>query len=106
MKQTHGILDFWNFRYLVLIEFCFPDGIVLPAGLNVFISPYVTHRLPHIYPNPEIFDPDRFSTENIDRIHPYSFIPFSIGPRMCIGKYTYDKICFELKFAIFFFIFV
>lgn len=57
----------------------------LPSGSNVFILPYSTHRLPHIYPDPEKFDPDRFSTENSESRHPYAFIPFSAGPRNCIG---------------------
>lgn len=58
----------------------------LPAGSNVFICPYATHRLPHIYPDPEVFNPQRFSPENSEKRHPYAFIPFSAGPRYCIGN--------------------
>nr|CAH7766671.1 unnamed protein product [Callosobruchus chinensis] len=61
------------------------DGEILSRGTNVFISPFITHRLPHHFPEPLKFDPDRFSQENMERMHPYSFIPFSIGPRNCIG---------------------
>jgi len=58
----------------------------LPAGSNVFICPYATHRLTDIYPEPEKFDPERFSPENSESRHPYAFIPFSAGPRYCIGN--------------------
>lgn len=58
----------------------------LPAGSNVFICPYATHRIKHIYPDPEKFDPERFSPENSEKRHPYAYIPFSAGPRYCIGN--------------------
>ncbi|XP_037942021.1 probable cytochrome P450 4aa1 [Teleopsis dalmanni] len=58
----------------------------LPAGSNIFICPYATHRLPHFYPDPEKFDPTRFAPENNENRHPYAFIPFSAGPRYCIGN--------------------
>nr|XP_014087247.1 probable cytochrome P450 4aa1 [Bactrocera oleae] len=58
----------------------------LPAGSNIFICPYATHRLPHIYPDPEKFDPERFSPQNMETRHPYAYIPFSAGPRYCIGN--------------------
>ncbi|KAJ8924674.1 hypothetical protein NQ315_000825 [Exocentrus adspersus] len=69
----------------VLTEDVVLDGHTLPAGTNIFISPFITHRLPHYFPNPSTFDPDRFSEENVDKRHPFSFIPFSAGQRNCIG---------------------
>ncbi|KAH8416204.1 hypothetical protein KR222_011010, partial [Zaprionus bogoriensis] len=58
----------------------------LPAGSNIFVCPYATHRLAHIYPEPEKFKPERFATENVEQRHPYAYIPFSAGPRYCIGN--------------------
>lgn len=61
---------------------------MIPAGCSVLISPYSTHRLPHHFPEPEAFKPERFNSENSEKRHPYAYIPFSAGPRNCIGKDT------------------
>lgn len=45
------------------------------------------HNNPEIYPDPEKFDPKRFSAENIRKIPTYAYIPFSGGPRNCVGKW-------------------
>lgn len=41
---------------------------------------------PEIYPKPEIYDPNRFSPEETEKRHFSSFLPFGLGPRMCIGN--------------------
>lgn len=60
-----------------------PDGLILPAGVNILFFPYFSHRHPGVFPNPEKFDPERF-INNIPL--PFTYIPFSVGVRDCIGK--------------------
>ncbi|KAK7793715.1 hypothetical protein R5R35_007871 [Gryllus longicercus] len=59
---------------------------VLPEGTNMFLTPYGMHHNPNVYPDPEKFDPERFSKEECARRHPYAYLPFSAGPRNCIGQ--------------------
>lgn len=58
----------------------------LHKDVKIVIPSYAIHHDPEIYPEPEVFDPERFSVENIRSRHNYSFLPFGEGPRMCIGK--------------------
>ncbi|MFF2519295.1 cytochrome P450 [Streptomyces sp. NPDC058086] len=58
-------------------------GQTIPAGITVIYSPYLIHRLPSLFPNPEKFDPSRWS--NNHRIPRGGFIPFGAGSRQCIG---------------------
>ncbi|KAF5286988.1 hypothetical protein FQA39_LY16102 [Lamprigera yunnana] len=61
-------------------------SVHLKKGAIVWIPIHASHRNPEIYPNPDRFDPERFSDENKSTMHPYSFFSFGVGPRMCIGN--------------------
>jgi cytochrome P450 len=61
-------------------------GYRIPAGSMVLLSPFITHRHPDFWPNPEGFDPDRWTDGKADDRHRYSWWPFSAGPRKCIGE--------------------
>jgi cytochrome P450 len=61
-------------------------GYPIPAGSMILISPYVTHRHPRYWENAERFDPTRFSAEPAAHRHPFAYLPFSGGPRQCIGN--------------------
>jgi cytochrome P450 len=59
---------------------------IIPAGTNKFMSVYTAYRDPRQFPDPEKFDPERFSPQNSVGRHPYAYIPFGIGRRMCVGQ--------------------
>ncbi|XP_074596448.1 cytochrome P450 4c21-like [Brevipalpus obovatus] len=61
------------------------DGFDIPKDTLSLISVTAIHHDETIYPSPEVFNPDRFSPENRDKIPPGAFIPFGEGPRKCIG---------------------
>jgi retinoid hydroxylase len=61
-------------------------GYSIPADTRLLLSLAGGHRLPNVFAHPEAFDPDRFAPpREEDRRHPYAFVPFGGGPRICIG---------------------
>lgn len=60
-------------------------GYTIPAGSMIVLVPYVVHRYPGIWEDPEAFDPERFGEQAAARPKP-AYIPFASGPRVCIGN--------------------
>ena len=58
----------------------------LPANALLFVFLHGVHHNPRAWPNPKVFDPDRFSPEGIANQHPFAYLPFSAGPRKCVGN--------------------
>ena len=63
------------------------NGVNIPPAADIFISPYFLHRNPRYWPEPERFDPQRFSEEASKARHKFAYLPFSAGPRRCIGDF-------------------
>jgi hypothetical protein len=70
------------------------DGIHLPKGTNLVINVYGLHRKTEIWgENAHLYIPERFDNENSRERHPYAFLPFASGTRLCIGKYNLLLVC-------------
>jgi cytochrome P450 len=69
----------------VMLEDTTVGGYRVAKDSMVIVSPYATHRLPRWWPNPEGFDPDRFSEERAAGRSQFAYIPFGAGHRYCIG---------------------
>ncbi|GAC1346881.1 MAG: cytochrome P450 [Ktedonobacteraceae bacterium] len=61
------------------------DGVRLPVGTLVILSQWVIHRLPDIWPDAEVFKPERWDPANGQQVPPGAYFPFGGGPRTCIG---------------------
>jgi cytochrome P450 family 4 len=87
-------------HHLILLD---TEGQVIPKRTNVALYIYGLHRNPEYFPEPEKFDPDRFN--NLNGFLPFAYIPFSAGPRNCIGEsmaklvLTIGRIFLGQKFA-------
>ncbi|XP_033217450.1 cytochrome P450 4C1-like isoform X2 [Belonocnema kinseyi] len=108
LKESEGKMGMAEINRFVYLERCIKESLrlypsvpvitrviredlkmkdyLIPAGSNVHLYIYDLHRDPNFWPNPEKFDPDRFLTEEIQKRHPFSYVPFSGGQRNCIGQ--------------------
>jgi cytochrome P450 len=62
-------------------------GYQIPKGSSVFLTPYVTHRHPALWDNPEAFDPERFTPDKVAARPRFAYFPFGGGQRQCIGNH-------------------
>jgi len=62
------------------------SDLVIEKGTPVFMPMFGIHYDPEYFPDPEKFDPERFSEENKDSFPNFSYLPFGVGPRLCLGE--------------------
>lgn len=75
----------YNFTRVSLEEHTL-SGFMVPKGSMVIVSPYATHRMEELFPEPLRFDPDRFRPENSEGRSQFAYIPFGAGHRFCVGQ--------------------
>ncbi|XP_037687119.1 cytochrome P450 4V2 isoform X2 [Choloepus didactylus] len=85
IKETLRLFPSVPFFARNLSEDC-EVGFKISKGAEVIIVSYALHRDPRYFPDPEEFQPERFFPENMQGRHPYAYVPFSAGPRNCIGQ--------------------
>lgn len=62
-------------------------GYRIPAGSQTVVSPWVTHRHPAFWDDPERFDPERFMPAREEARHPFAYFAFGGGPHGCVGEH-------------------
>lgn len=86
IKETLRLYPSVHYMAREISEEIVLGGYTIPKDTICQIEIYDLHRRPDFFPDPDKFIPERFLPENsVDR-HPFAFIPFSAGPRNCIGQ--------------------
>ncbi|KAE9551485.1 hypothetical protein FO519_005305 [Halicephalobus sp. NKZ332] len=62
------------------------NGYIIPKGTTAMVAPFAVHRDKRYYKNPDKYNPENFASERISQRNPFAYIPFSAGPRNCIGQ--------------------
>ena len=66
------------------------DGVRIPRGATVLVCPYLTHRIPEVWPDPGTFDPERFAPHRADRRNRYAYLAFGAGAHRCVGSFFFS----------------
>ncbi len=108
LQYTHNVCDeslrLYPPGWLISRRAIEPDelgGYPLPAGTDVLLSPYLLHRHPAYWHEPESFRPERFDAEHEAERPRFAYMPFAAGPRHCIGETLamYEMLMHFYKFA-------
>jgi len=91
IKESLRMLPPVSMKMRIAAEPCELGGYALPKGAIVYYSPFVTHRRPELYEEPDRFQPQRWLTLKRST---YEYLPFAAGPHRCIGA---DFAMLELK---------
>ncbi|XP_078382587.1 cytochrome P450 4V2-like [Oculina patagonica] len=86
IKESQRLFPSVPFFARTTSEECQLDGYKVPKGASLGVMPIGLHRNPDVWPAPLEYNPDRFLPENSQGRHPYAFVPFSAGPRNCVGQ--------------------
>lgn len=93
LTYTHQVLDealrLYPPGWLLSRRTIGPDvlaGYPVPAGTDVLLSPYLLHRHPDFWDDPESFRPERFAADRQSERNRFAYLPFAAGPRHCIGE--------------------
>ncbi|XP_066278637.1 cytochrome P450 2U1-like [Branchiostoma lanceolatum] len=62
------------------------NGYTIPAGTNILMNLWSVHMNPQLFPEPDNFNPDRFLDQDGNFVKHEELIPFSVGPRVCLGE--------------------
>lgn len=88
--RMHPIVETHAVQRNTLIDYKIPGtDVTIPKGMMIYVSPSGIHYDEKHYPDPYVFDPDRFLPENSKNRHSCAYMAFGVGPRNCIGKYLY-----------------
>src|SRR5947209_10298679 len=76
----------WIFVRIAGADDRLPSGTTISRGAKLYLCPYVVHRNPHLWPEPERFRPHRFGPDARNGRPRYAYFPFGGGPHVCIGE--------------------